>query len=282
MNKKKVFFSLAMCMALIMCMFSHVGTVQAKTKAKLNKKSVTLDVDDSITLKVSGTKKKVSWSSSNKKIATVKSKGKYKAVVKAKKSGSCVIKAKVGKKVLKCKIVIREEDIDDEDDDDDEEEVTTEEQLSPEEKYAKNYDEVTASIKELGALWKDGVTFSKSYSLTSVGITDINCSYLKLFTSNGKDDYSITLTRGSYMATVRASFVAPYVYMVAQVDIRTIKGDGTDVFDWKWDTESGGTPYENQTPSCNAGIVNMLKLNNGSYSMKYKKLKDLGFESYVY
>lgn len=50
-----------------------------------------------------GTKKKVKWSSSKKKVATVSAKGK----VKAKKKGKTTIIAKVGKKKYKCKITVK-------------------------------------------------------------------------------------------------------------------------------------------------------------------------------
>lgn len=50
-----------------------------------------------------GTKKKVKWSSSKKKIATVTKKG----VVKAKKKGTAKIVAKIGKKKYTCKVVVK-------------------------------------------------------------------------------------------------------------------------------------------------------------------------------
>lgn len=81
---------------------SPIVEVQAAT-IKLNKKSVTLTKGKTTTLKVTGTKKKVKWSSSNKKIATVSSKGK----VTAKKAGTTYIKAKVNGKTLKCKVVVK-------------------------------------------------------------------------------------------------------------------------------------------------------------------------------
>lgn len=77
--------------------------VQAAS-VKLNKSALSLNVGQSSTLKVSGTKSKVTWSSSNKSIATVSSKGK----VTAKQAGSATIKAKVGKKTLKCKVTVKE------------------------------------------------------------------------------------------------------------------------------------------------------------------------------
>lgn len=83
-----------------------IGTnevVQAAS-VKLSKSSLILDVGKSATLKVTGTKSKVKWSSSNKNIAAVTSKGK----ITAKMAGSTTISAKVGKKTLKCKVTVKE------------------------------------------------------------------------------------------------------------------------------------------------------------------------------
>ena len=71
-------------------------------KVKLNKKSLTLTVGKTYKLKVKGTKKKVKWSSSNKKVASVNKKGK----VTAKKAGKVTITAKIGKKKYKCKVTV--------------------------------------------------------------------------------------------------------------------------------------------------------------------------------
>lgn len=70
---------------------------------KLNKTSKTIYEGNTYTLKVTGTKKKVTWSSSNKKVATVNSKGK----VTAKENGKVTITAKVGKTKLTCKVKVR-------------------------------------------------------------------------------------------------------------------------------------------------------------------------------
>ncbi len=83
--------------------FLMISEVEAKSKVKLNKTKLTLVKGKSSTLKVVGTKKKVKWSTSNKKVATVSSKGK----VTAKKAGTCTITAKIGSKKYKCKIVIK-------------------------------------------------------------------------------------------------------------------------------------------------------------------------------
>lgn len=68
---------------------------------KLSKTSATIKVGKSVTLKVKGYSKKVTWSSSAKEIATVK-KGK----VTGKKAGTAEITAKAGKTVLKCKVTV--------------------------------------------------------------------------------------------------------------------------------------------------------------------------------
>lgn len=65
-------------------------------KFKINKTSVTLTKGKTTTLKVSGTKNKATYKSSNKKIATVTSKG----VIKGVKKGSTNIKVKVGKETF--------------------------------------------------------------------------------------------------------------------------------------------------------------------------------------
>ena len=91
---------------LISGFFSDVCQVQAASP-KLNKKSATLWIGDTLQLKVKNTKKKVKWSSSKKSVATVSSKGK----VKAKKAGETVITAKSSGKKYKCKITVRKTDI---------------------------------------------------------------------------------------------------------------------------------------------------------------------------
>lgn len=62
-----------------------------------------IGINEKITLHVN-TKKKVTWSSSNKKVATVSSKG----VIKGKKEGTVTITAKVGAKKHKCKVIVKD------------------------------------------------------------------------------------------------------------------------------------------------------------------------------
>lgn len=101
--------SVAIAMAFIMSVIvpailpnQFVAVAQAAT-VKLNKTKLTLEVGKSYTLKISGTKSKVTWSSSDKTIATVSSKG----VVKAKKAGKATITAKVGSKKYKCTVTVK-------------------------------------------------------------------------------------------------------------------------------------------------------------------------------
>lgn len=71
---------------------------------RLSEKKLTLNPGNSKTIKLKGASaKKVKWSTSNKKVATV-SKGK----IKAKKTGTVTITAKYKNKKYKCKVVVRE------------------------------------------------------------------------------------------------------------------------------------------------------------------------------
>lgn len=96
---KKASIIFLMCMLLSMILMPVSASA-----AKLNKKSVSLNVGKTYTLKATGTKGKITWTSSKKSVATVSSKG----VVKAKKKGTAVITAKYGKKKLTCKVTVKQ------------------------------------------------------------------------------------------------------------------------------------------------------------------------------
>ena len=68
----------------IILLFAAGGHTEAAAKARLNKASITLCTRNTYQLKLKGARKKVKWSSSNKKVASVSSKGK----VTAKKKGT--------------------------------------------------------------------------------------------------------------------------------------------------------------------------------------------------
>lgn len=69
---------------------------------RINKQMITLNVKKSVTLKLTGTKQKIKWSSSNKNVATVNKKGK----VTAKNAGSADIIATVGGMKYVCRVIV--------------------------------------------------------------------------------------------------------------------------------------------------------------------------------
>lgn len=73
-----------------------------KVVVKLNTTSKTMNIGNTVQLKLSGNKQKVVWTSSNTKVATVNKLGKVTSV----NNGSAIIKATVGKKSYKCTIKV--------------------------------------------------------------------------------------------------------------------------------------------------------------------------------
>ena len=103
MNIRKRVIAMTICMALLFGVIgSSDATVSAASKVKLNKTSVTLVAGASTKLKVTGTKKKVKWSTSKASVAKVSSSGKVKAV----KVGKATITAKVKGKKYRCKVTV--------------------------------------------------------------------------------------------------------------------------------------------------------------------------------
>lgn len=92
-----------LCVALSAMMLLPAVPIHAKQNTTINKTFITLPTKNSYTLKIKGTKKKVKWSSSKKKIAAVNKDGK----IAAKKSGTTYITAKVNGKKIKCKVSVR-------------------------------------------------------------------------------------------------------------------------------------------------------------------------------
>lgn len=93
---------LAMALTLVIPM-----QTQAAGKVRLNRTKATLTMTDTkakptVQLKVTGTSKKATWTTSNKTVATVSKSGK----VTAKKSGSVKITAKVSGKKYTCKVTV--------------------------------------------------------------------------------------------------------------------------------------------------------------------------------
>lgn len=80
----------------------NLSNVTEAASIRLDYNLVTVTEETSFKLNILGTSKKVKWSSSNKKVATVNQKGK----VTAKKKGKCTITAKVKGKKYKCKVTV--------------------------------------------------------------------------------------------------------------------------------------------------------------------------------
>ena len=110
---KKVSMMLLMCLSLVMIVPSilpenpYEMTVQAASKVKLNKKTAYILKGETVKLSVSGTSKKVKWSTSSRKIATVSGNG----VVKGLKRGTVTITAKVGGKKYTCRVIVEDPSI---------------------------------------------------------------------------------------------------------------------------------------------------------------------------
>lgn len=78
--------------------------VQADAKAKLSETKVYLAIGQKKQLKVTKTKKKVTWSSSDKKIVKVTKKGKIQGI----KKGKATITAKIKGQKMKCKVKVKD------------------------------------------------------------------------------------------------------------------------------------------------------------------------------
>ncbi|MFR8105646.1 Ig-like domain-containing protein [Eubacterium sp.] len=93
----------AIVLVIVLAFSVTPDSVFAAKKAKISKTKATIYVGKTIKLKVKNNKKKVKWSTSNKKVAKVNKKGKVKGI----KAGKATIIAKVGKKAYKCKIKVK-------------------------------------------------------------------------------------------------------------------------------------------------------------------------------
>lgn len=81
--------------------FSNTAVAQAAT-IKMTPKALSLEVGQTEQLIVKGTKKKITWSTSNKAVATVSKKGKVTAVAE----GTAIITAKAAGKKLTCTVTV--------------------------------------------------------------------------------------------------------------------------------------------------------------------------------
>ena len=106
MKKRKLGGLLVSLVLILSLVITSTVTASAAT-TKINKKKASLNEGYTITLKVSNTSKKVTWTTSSKKIATVKSTGTKTAKVTGKTPGKATITAKVGDKKYKCVVTVK-------------------------------------------------------------------------------------------------------------------------------------------------------------------------------
>lgn len=100
--KKKQTCIITMLFAIVITMLAATSTYAAKSKVKLNITKKTVYMDSTFKLKAS-TKEKVTWKSSDKKVATVDKKGNVHAVNK----GKAVITATVAGSKAKCTVNVK-------------------------------------------------------------------------------------------------------------------------------------------------------------------------------
>lgn len=106
-KKWKKTIGLAMVLALsapIITPFSNEMAV-VEAAVKISKSSATLEVGKTLTLKVTGTTSKPTWTSSKTSVATV---NKTTGRVTAKKAGTATITGKIGSKKYTCKVTVKD------------------------------------------------------------------------------------------------------------------------------------------------------------------------------
>lgn len=105
MKRGKMLKSNLTMLILVVMIFAMLFSTEVQA-AKLNKSSLILVKGKTYTLKMKGTKKKVTWKIKNKKIAKLSSKKKSSVKIKAVKAGKTTVTAKIGKKTYKCRITV--------------------------------------------------------------------------------------------------------------------------------------------------------------------------------
>ena len=198
---------LSLLLILALCFtFIPIANVQAASKVKINKTSTTIYVGKTETLKISGTSKKVKWTTSNKSVATVSNKGK----VTAKRAGTATITAKVSGKSYKCKVTVKNPSLN-------KSKATLEEGKTITLKLtgatAKKY---TSSNKNVATVNNSGkITAKKS------GTTTITC------TDNNKKTYKCKIT-----VTEKTAPYTPHEhsYTLSEVKQATCIADGLETY----------------------------------------------------
>ena len=108
MNKRRYLALLLVAVFTIGTILVPERTTYAAKKTQLNKKSVTIQIGKTVTLKLKNAPKgkKIKWTSSKKKVAVVNGKGR----VQGKSAGKAKITAKVGKKKYTCTVTVKKKE----------------------------------------------------------------------------------------------------------------------------------------------------------------------------
>lgn len=104
MNRKTRKWLYPILFLLLAAMLAVPTSASAASKIKMSRSAVAMSKGKTYRLKVSGTRKKAVWRSSNQSVATVSQSG----IVKARKSGTAVITAKVAGKSLRCRVIVKQ------------------------------------------------------------------------------------------------------------------------------------------------------------------------------
>ena len=101
-NMKKNVFAVTAFMTMIALVFTICENTEAKVR--MSRKTLTIEVSKTYTLKLKGVKRKITWKSSKPSIAKVNKKGKVTALRK----GKAIVTAKAGKKIFKCVVIVQD------------------------------------------------------------------------------------------------------------------------------------------------------------------------------
>ncbi len=192
MKKKFSFIMLLFFLTTAMGLLFVGRPVQAAVK--MNQKTLYLTPKKSYKLKLKGTKKKVTWKSSNKKVATVSKSGK----VTARKIGKATIVAKVKGKKYKCKVYV-------------------------EKKEKNNARKLRDFIVKKGQKSKDGEGKDR-YEISYVTIDEENTEYWARISVN-KNSYSMDFT---YLELPDTTAGTNYKYFFT-IDLVNKKSGGLEV-----------------------------------------------------
>ncbi len=105
--KKNKKITCLLLVALLILNLAPLYSAVAAPKFKLNKSKITLKVNQTKTIKITGTSQKVKWKNGNKKVIKVTSANNKSIQVQAIREGKAQITAQVGKKKYYCKIIVR-------------------------------------------------------------------------------------------------------------------------------------------------------------------------------